>query len=164
MIIYFFCLYFRPTSLDRNTIYSPPFMGGARGWVFYIIKSYSIPSIIEAGARLSTYVNKDEFIIAVSGSTTGKFCRLGISGYIYDGLAAILNPQKIITGEYLSIFFSWVYQILNSQKIGSAFPNINTDVLNKTLIPIPPLPEQERIVDRVNELLAMCDELKGLYE
>ena len=116
--------------------------------------------LTEAGAKLSTFVDKGELIIAVSGSTTGKFCTLGIEGYIYDGLAAVLNPTKIISNEYLNVFFSWVYQLLNSQKIGSAFPNINTDVLKNTLIPIPPLAEQKRIVARVEELLAVCDKLK----
>ena len=85
---------------------------------------------------------------------------LGINGFIYDGLAAVLNPIKIISSEYLKVFYSWVYQILNSKKIGSAFPNINTDVLKNTLIPIPPLAEQKRIVARVEELLAVCDGLK----
>lgn len=116
--------------------------------------------LTEAGAKLSTFVDKGELIIAVSGSTTGKFCTLGIDGYIYDGLAAVLNPTKIISNDYLNVFFSWVYQQLNSQKIGSAFPNINTDVLKNTLIPLPPLAEQKRIVARVEELLAVCDKLK----
>ena len=70
--------------------------------------------LTEAGAKLSTFVERDELIIAVSGSTTGKFCRLGICGYIYDGLAAVLNPMRIISGDYLSVFFNWVYQKLNS--------------------------------------------------
>lgn len=116
--------------------------------------------LTELGSTLSTYVEKGELVVAVSGSTTGKFCILGINGFIYDGLAAVLNPMKIISGEYLKVFYSWVYQILNSKKIGSAFPNINTDVLKNTLIPIPPLEEQQRIVARVEELLAVCDGLK----
>ena len=116
--------------------------------------------LTELGATLSTYVEKGELIVAVSGSTTGKFCVLGINGFIYDGLAAVLNPMKIISTEYLEVFYSWVYQLLNSKKIGSAFPNINTDVLKNTLIPIPPLAEQKRIVARVEELLAVCDGLK----
>ena len=117
--------------------------------------------LTELGASKSTFVDKGELIIAVSGSTTGKYCILGIDGYIYDGLAAILNPIKIIGNEYLNVFFMWIYERLNAQKMGSAFPNINTDVLKNTLIPIPPLAEQKRIVKRVEELLALCDELKG---
>ena len=116
--------------------------------------------LTKAGASLSTFVGKGELIIAVSGSTTGKFCVLGIDGFIYDGLAAVLNPTKIISNNYLSVFFMWVYQKLNSKKIGSAFPNINTNVLKSTLIPLPPLAEQKRIVQKLEEILPLCERLK----
>lgn len=92
------------------------------------VLSQTIEYLTQKGAELSTYVGEDELIIAVSGSTTGKHCVLGISGYIYDGLAAILNPTKMISSSYLSLFFDWVYEKLNAQKVGSAFPNINTDL------------------------------------
>jgi len=114
-----------------------------------------------AGAELSRYVDKGELIIAVSGSTTGKHCILGINGYIYDGLAAVINRTGIISSQYIMFFFDWVYEKLNSQKIGSAFPNINTDILKNTLIPIPPLAEQKRIVAKLEEILPLCDKLKS---
>ena len=69
------------------------------------VLSQTIEYLTQKGAELSTYVGEDELIIAVSGSTTGKHCVLGISGYIYDGLAAILNPTKMISSSYLSLFF-----------------------------------------------------------
>ena len=109
--------------------------------------------LTDLGATKSTYVSKGEVVIAVSGSTTGKFCLLGIDGYIYDGLAAILNVTKIISTEYLVVFLDWIYQKLNAQKIGSAFPNINTDVLKSTFIPIPPIEEQHRIVAKIEEIM-----------
>ena len=112
------------------------------------------------GAKKSTFVPEEELVIAVSGSTTGKFCILGIDGYIYDGLAAILNPTKKIGKEYLRYFFMWIYERLNAQKVGSAFPNINTDMLKNTLIPVPPLAEQKRIVAKLEEILPLCERLK----
>lgn len=123
------------------------------------ILSQTTEFLTRAGADLSTYVGKDELIIAVSGSTTGKHCVLGIDGYIYDGLAAILNPTKIINSSYLLLFFDWVYDRLNAQKVGSAFPNINTDILKNTLIPLPPLGEQERIVMAMKNIIPCCKRL-----
>ena len=116
--------------------------------------------LTDDGSTKSTFVPAEELIIAVSGSTTGKFCILGIDGYIYDGLAAILNPTKIVGNQYLRYFFMWIYERLNAQKVGSAFPNINTDMLKNTLIPIPPLEEQKRIVAKLDEILPLCDRLK----
>ena len=116
--------------------------------------------LTDEGAKKSTFVPGGELIIAVSGSTTGKFCILGIDGYIYDGLAAIINPTNIIWCEYLKYFFMWIYERLNAQKIGSAFPNINTDMLKNTLIPLPPLAEQKRIVAKLEEILPLCERLK----
>lgn len=116
--------------------------------------------LTDEGAKKSTFVPGGELIIAVSGSTTGKFCILGIDGYIYDGLAAIINPTNIIGCEYLKYFFMWIYERLNAQKIGSAFPNINTDMLKNTLIPLPPLDEQKRIVAKLEEILPLCERLK----
>lgn len=123
------------------------------------VLSQTTEYLTEAGAGLSTYVESDELIIAVSGSTTGKHCVLGIDGYIYDGLAAILNPTKIISSSYLLLFFDWVYDRLNAQKVGSAFPNINTDILKNTLMPLPPLKEQERMVMAMKSIVPFCQRL-----
>ena len=123
------------------------------------VLSQTIEYLTQKGAELSTYVGEDELIIAVSGSTTGKHCVLGISGYIYDGLAAILNPTKMISSSYLSLFFDWVYEKLNAQKVGSAFPNINTDILKNTLMPLPPLQEQIRMVNKLKKLMSHYEKL-----
>lgn len=123
------------------------------------VLSQTIEYLTQKGAELSTYVGEDELIIAVSGSTTGKHCVLGISGYIYDGLAAILNPTKMISSSYLSLFFDWVYEKLNAQKVGSAFPNINTDILKNTLMPLPPLQEQIRIVNKFKKIMSYYEKL-----
>ena len=43
---------------------------------------------------------------------------------------------------------------------GASQGNLNLIFIREFVLPIPPLAEQQRIVDRVNELLAVCDGLK----
>ncbi len=43
---------------------------------------------------------------------------------------------------------------------GASQGNLNLIFIREFVLPIPPLAEQQRIVDRVNELLAVCDKLK----
>lgn len=116
------------------------------------------------GSLKSTFVSLGEVIIAVSGSTTGKVCITGIQGYIYDGLAVIRTFSKSIDNHYLLMLMKYFYNLLNSSKTGSAFPNINTDMLKNMAIPLPPLTEQQRIVQKVDELMQLCNKLDKTTE
>ena len=42
----------------------------------------------------------------------------------------------------------------------TAQKNINLEILESVLIPLPPLNEQRRIVARVDELMSLCDEVE----
>ena len=43
---------------------------------------------------------------------------------------------------------------------GGAAPRVNMSTVRAYPIPVPPLEEQKRIVDRVNELMSICEQLK----
>jgi type I restriction enzyme S subunit len=47
---------------------------------------------------------------------------------------------------------------------GGAQPNLNGIKVKATVIPLPPLEEQRRIVAQVDELMAMCDTLETLLD
>lgn len=52
------------------------------------------------------------------------------------------------------------YIKIHSKGIG--INNIKNDTINNFQIPLPPLKEQERIVEKVDELLTYCNKLKDI--
>ena len=76
-----------------------------------------------------------------------------------------LMRMKIVPSlnlDYFLLYFNYVLKkSAQGSSKGSAIKNIPPfDIFKKMVLPIPPLAEQQRIVDRVNELLAVCDGLK----
>jgi type I restriction enzyme S subunit len=54
-----------------------------------------------------------------------------------------------------------IYDQASAAKTGTAQPTIPLRPLRNLLVPLPPLAEQGRIVAKVTELLALCDQLKA---
>lgn len=136
------------------------------------ISSYSKNNVLlqtrewltEAGSKQSRYVDKNEFIIAVSGSTTGKCCITGINGFIYDGLAVVKIINNTIEPKFLLNYMISLYTIINNSKTGAAFPNINTNYLNNLSIPLPSLKIQKEIVQQIDKLSAETKRLEAMYQ
>jgi type I restriction enzyme, S subunit len=116
--------------------------------------------LTDLGTQYSRYVDKNELIVAVSGSTTGKCCLTGIDGYFYDGLAMVRLIGCSIDHQYHLMYYLQLYYHMNDAKFGAAFPNINTKFLNEMMFPFPPLEEQKAIVQKVNALMGLCDALE----
>ncbi len=109
---------------------------------------------------LSLTVNKGDMLIAMSGATTGKLGFNTCSEIFY------LNQR---VGKIIPYFLSkdFLYYPLTAQiaenlakSMGSAIPNLSTAQIKNIILAIPPLPEQYRIVAKVDELMALCDQLE----
>lgn len=148
--------YFSKTQTNYNWITISDISDYCKNFELQKTKEY----LTEEGSKHSRYVEKEEFVIAVSGSTTGKCCLTGIEGFIYDGLAVAKILDKGIVPRYLLNYMICLYSIINNSKSGASFPNINTDYLNDMLFPLPPIAEQNRIVKRIEQLMQLCDELQ----
>ena len=83
---------------------------------------------------------------------------------IYVSLTLIKRYGDELNMEYLlHVLNSPLGRKLASRKTlgkGASQGNLNLIFIREFVLPIPPLAEQKRIVDRANELLAVCDELK----
>lgn len=69
---------------------------------------------------------------------------------------ADLNPYFLRFALKRKDFINYVTSITKGMKM----PRLGTSDGQKALVPLPPLPEQQRIVEKLDELMQMCDELE----
>jgi len=98
-----------------------------------------------------------DLLICVRGSTTGRTNIADFDACIGRGVAAI---QTHIFQEYSNWFMVHVRELVFSLGTGSTFPSISYDKLVGLVCPLPPYVEQKRIVAKIDELMALCDELE----
>lgn len=96
------------------------------------------------------------------GKTRGQITELKIEAGTNQACAAI----KLIQNDkqhrhYLKLFFWKSYEEIRSNAAGGAQPNLNVSKITSTVLPLPPISEQHRIVAKVNELMEICDQLKA---
>jgi type I restriction enzyme S subunit len=116
--------------------------------------------LTKKGTEFSVSVDSNYIITAASGSI-GKCALLGIDGYIYDGLIGISLYDNQIDKRYAIYYINFVSPFLVDESTGTSWKNIRTDTLKQLVFPIPPFTEQQRIIAKVDELMALCDELEA---
>lgn len=78
-----------------------------------------------------------------------------------------LNTGGFLPGKMLYIEYAFqIFLSLDFRKIskGTALPTIDQTQLRNYLIPLPPLEEQRRIVEKLNELLPSVEAMERLYQ
>lgn len=118
--------------------------------------------VTKEGAKKSRYLHSGDFILSNSMSF-GRPYILKIDGCIHDGWIAMSEFEEHLSSGYL-------YEILNSNGVqrywrmkannGGAMTNLNSDIVKDTIIPIPSLEEQNRIVGILDTFTASIDNLK----
>ena len=90
--------------------------------------------------------------------TVGKIAKLGIDAYHNEAIIAI-QPFEVVLQDFIFRFLPSRAQVGNTKKaiMGNT---LNSESLSLLLIPLPPIAEQQRIVEKVDELMAFCDELE----
>ena len=113
------------------------------------------PSIRVYCSQPTKIAEKDDILLSVRapvGPTNLAPCRVCIG----RGLTAI-RPSEVLLTRYVLLFFRYFEAQLASKGTGTTFKAITQDVVKNLEIPIPPIPEQERIVARIEELFSQLD-------
>lgn len=97
-------------------------------------------------------------LMAMYGATIGKLGILEIEATTNQACCACI-PYSCVVNKYL--FYYLMSQRRNYIKMGAggAQPNISKEKIVISLIPLPPLEEQKRIVAKIEELLPYCNQL-----
>ena len=133
------------------------------------VKSFS-STIKEAGLSKTRLVGAGTLLLTNSGATLGvpKICTFETT--FNDGIAAFLSLDERLK-LYVYWFFCYMTDLYRNINQGTAQPNLNTDIIKMTLVPIPPYKEQIRIVEELGNVSPIIkhyekaqDELDGLNE
>lgn len=145
-----------PKGVDTTQNVSDiPLIGGASdmGDLYPRVNKYT---------KKATKLSKEDDVILSIRATLGR-------PIFSDGVYCLGRGVAGISSNYLSKEFIRYYYIcfesgLYSNATGTTFLQVTGSVLNKMLIPLPPIKEQQRIVNIIESLFAKLDKAKELIE
>lgn len=73
-------------------------------------------------------------------------------------------PSKVFKSEYLYWYLKSIKHILEAKASGTTFLELSAKKAGEVEIPLPPISEQQRIVNRIESLFAKLDRAKELIE
>lgn len=73
-------------------------------------------------------------------------------------------PSKVFKSEYLYWYLKSIKHILEAKASGTTFLELSAKKAGEVEIPLPPIKEQQRIVNRIESLFAKIDRAKELIE
>ncbi|WP_180382820.1 restriction endonuclease subunit S [Campylobacter devanensis] len=102
----------------------------------------------------------NDLLILVDGENSGEVFinkEEGIMGSTFKKLN-IVNELYL---PYVLQFIALNKDLLRNSKKGAAIPHLNKDIFFGLLLPLPPLAEQEKIVEIIEQMLPLCEKLGG---
>ncbi|MEX0684359.1 MAG: restriction endonuclease subunit S [Balneolales bacterium] len=134
-------------------------IGDAKKGSLYIDRTNE--KIRPEGLKKTRKVYPGDLILSNSMSF-GQPYIMSIDGCIHDGWLLIRTPDELISKIFLYYLFlsNHSAKSFRDAAAGAVVQNLNADKVRLLSVPLPPLAEQHRIVQKIDELMALCDKLE----
>lgn len=139
---------------------------GETGQPFIKATSQHVTEAALANTSLTLYP-VGTLIVAMygQGKTRGQVSELCLEATTNQACAAIVLTERSASHRgFVKLVFEKSYDEIRDLSAGGAQPNLNVGKVKSSLIPLPPLEEQARIVVRVTELRRLCADLRHRLE
>jgi restriction endonuclease S subunit len=121
---------------------------------------------------LASKVNNGDFLMCLSSqsSNTEPLGKTAIYNLKYN---ALLNQRVLKLTPFNSIYSKFLFYVINSQYFhytvshkggGSAQSNLKLEHVMEMYVPFPPIEEQNRIVEKLDILLPLCDDIEKMVK
>ena len=113
--------------------------------------------------KVDSYIFSEKLLL-VGEDGANLLSKIKPNAFFAEGKYWVNNHAHILDATDKSLL-DYVIVVINSISLdnyitGSAQPKLSQEKLNKILLPLPPLSEQRRIVEKIEELLALVDDLE----
>ena len=150
----------------------PRYFGGSCPWItvgeltknsFKYLTETAI-GLTKEGSERSRFINPGDLLLTNSGATLGVPKISKIRGCINDGVAVLRLFHSFNLNDFGYLYLTQQTQAFRSVNQGMGQPNLNTPIIAGWFFPVPPLAEQHRIVAKVDQIMALVDELERQQE
>lgn len=126
------------------------------GYIFDSEEKITEEAVAHSSAKLFPV---GSVLVAMYGATIGKTAILGIPATTNQACASA-RCNDTLDNKYLFYYLRSQKDSFIAKGKGGAQPNISQDIIKSHPIPLPPLAEQQRIVEQIETLFLKLDEAK----
>ena len=155
------CSFFGGGTPDKS---NPKYWNGSINWASVkdikgIELTDTVDKITEAGFEesASSYAEKEDLIL-VTRINPGMCIQTKIKTAINQDLKVVKVPSQI-NKVYVMVFCNYAQKWFLEKSSGTTVKGIKIDAVLQMPFPLPPLAEQKRIVDKIEEIFKSLDEI-----
>ena len=114
--------------------------------------------------NLRSNVDDGDILFAMIGTIGNPVLVKKERNFCIKNVALFKNFSQTLFTQYVYWFLCYVQYYLRKQASGGVQSFVSLNMLRNTLIPLPPLEEQKRIVAKIEELLSYVDKYQEYYD